>query len=255
MNKDKIRELVDRAYAKEKSITVITYYLSNYGEHLLNGIGERLLELFNRRDIGDIVYTAVKELVMNAAKANLKRVLMSDYGLDPEDPDGHQKLMALFKENIRETRIKTFRDKFKERCMPIVIRLEYKRDEVLTIKVKNAFSLMPHEEKRVREKFKLSQKYSNLMEYYMDHGDDTEGAGMGITLVEILLSQSGMDRHLFTIYTDHRLDQTIARVEIPLSPDYVPIRLRHAEDLNESRIRVEDIRQPAPALVFDQLAV
>lgn len=51
----------------------------------------------------------------------------------------------------------------------------------------------------------------------MEHGDSTEGAGMGITMVEILLSQSGFDRRLLSIYSSERKKETVARVEVHLS--------------------------------------
>ena len=47
---------------------------------------------------------------------------------------------------------------------------------------------------------------------------------MGITMVEILLAQSGLDRHLFTIYSSQVKKETVAKLEIPIHPDYVPER-------------------------------
>lgn len=242
LTKKQIHEIVDKAFDKELPITVITYYLSNYGEMLLNAIGERLLERFERPDLGDIMYTAVKELVMNAAKANLKRALIKQHNLEPEDDADHSVLMKLFKENIRESQIKKFRKYFKSNNMPITVNFTFNNHDALCIKVKNAFGLLPHEEKRVREKFRQSMKYNDLMEYYLDHGDETEGAGMGITLVEILLGQSGFDRHLFTIYTNVKDDQTIARVEIPLSENYIPQRLRFKQEIELTNVHPDELR-------------
>ena len=244
LTKKQIQDMVDSAFDTNRSITVITYYLSNYGEMIVNTIGERLLQRFDRLDLGDIMYTAIKELVMNAAKANLKRALINIHNLDPEKKEEDYKLlMKLFKENIREVQIRKFRHHFKKNNMPITINFSFKQNEVLYIKVKNAFGLLPHEETRIREKFDLSTKYSDLMEYYMDHGDETEGAGMGITLVEILLGQSGFDRHLFTIYTDRKEKQTIARVEIPLSGSYLPKRLQFHQELQNQNVAPEILRK------------
>ncbi|EMJ91756.1 hypothetical protein LEP1GSC198_1351 [Leptospira kirschneri str. JB] len=66
----------------------------------------------------------------------------------------------------------------------------------------------------------------------MKFGDSTEGAGLGITMVEILVAQSGFDRHLFTIYSKKGVSQTVARVEIPLKEDYIPKRLKFAKEQN-----------------------
>lgn len=66
----------------------------------------------------------------------------------------------------------------------------------------------------------------------MKFGDSTEGAGLGITMVEILVAQSGFDRHLFTIYSKKGVSQTVAKVEIPLKKDYIPRRVRFARERN-----------------------
>jgi len=84
--------------------------------------------------------------------------------------------------------------------------------------------LLQKEEERIREKFIKAKKYDNLFEFYVDHGDNTEGAGMGITMVEILLAQSGFDRHIFTIYSSKIKRETVAKVELPMHPEHVPIR-------------------------------
>ncbi len=45
---------------------------------------------------------------------------------------------------------------------------------------------------------------------------------MGITMVEILLSQSGFDRRLFSIYSSERIQETVARVDVPLGQVNLP---------------------------------
>ena len=66
---------------------------------------------------------------------------------------------------------------------------------------------------------------------------------MGITLVEILLGQSGFDRHLFTIHSDPNDEQTIAKVEIPLSDEHVPQRLRFKQELLKNNTTPEELRK------------
>lgn len=85
------------------------------------------------------------------------------------------------------------------------------------LEIRNNFPLIPVEAERIKEKFLHAKKYDNLFEFFMEHGDNTEGAGMGITMVEILLSQSGFDRRLFSIYSSEKKNETIARVEVPLN--------------------------------------
>jgi hypothetical protein len=49
----------------------------------------------------------------------------------------------------------------------------------------------------------------------MDNADDTEGYGMGIALIVILLKSEKLDPNLFTIVTAP--DTTTARIKIPIT--------------------------------------
>lgn len=68
-------------------------------------------------------------------------------------------------------------------------------------------------------------RYDDIAQFYMEGGDSSEGAGMGIVLVTMMLKAQEIDPHLFTIRSDYR-EKTLARVEFPLSPDYQPNRQR-----------------------------
>ena len=58
----------------------------------------------------------------------------------------------------------------------------------------------------------------------IEFGDDTEGAGMGLTMVGILLDKSGIDKHAFSLYSSSKYRETIAKLEIPLSGSYISKR-------------------------------
>jgi hypothetical protein len=76
----------------------------------------------------------------------------------------------------------------------------------------------------------------------MEHGDETEGAGMGITMVGILLDQSGIDKHAFSLYSSKKYNETIAKLEIPLTKDYVPKRNAFDKELNKHQVERDQLR-------------
>jgi hypothetical protein len=69
---------------------------------------------------------------------------------------------------------------------------------------------------------KKSMSYNDIAEFYMDNMDNTEGAGLGIALIMIMMKSEGLDPALFRIGTLE--DRTIARVEIPFNAEYVSKR-------------------------------
>lgn len=235
-------ETIDRAVNEGRTISLVTWILSDYGEFLLHHIAATILQRFGRSELLDMIYPAAKELVINATKANMKRVFFAEQGLDATNPDEYDQAMSQFKEKLTESMILNHRQDFKERDYKVTVTFYY-NDHVLNIKVKNNFPLLPREEERIREKFKRARSFTSLLDFYMAHGDDTEGAGLGITMVGILLDESGIDRHAFTVFEKPGYSETAARLEIPLHPDYIPRRKQFELELQRTGKSVEELRR------------
>ena len=235
------RETIREAVQDEKVISVVTYYLSDYGENVLNLIAREILEKYGRMDLHDIVYTSAKELVINGTKANLKRAIFRDQGLNITDPGDYERGMSMFKENLNEENIKQFRHKFREMNYPVTATFYYK-PQVLNIKVKNNFTLISQEQDRIRTKFAQAGSFTSLLDFFMEHGDETEGAGLGLTMVGILLDETGIDRHAFTLYSNDKYNETAARLEIPLSQEYIPRRQQFERELEASGLSRDEFR-------------
>jgi len=239
---DEVQQIVGDSLSRDAAISVQTYYLSDYGEKVLNIVTAAILNKYNRSDLLDIVYTSTKELVINATKSNLKRVLFAKIGLDLHNPRHYEQGMAQFKEELKEENIRKYKGLFREHKFTVTVTFYYSAS-VLNIKIRNNTTLIPQEEDRIREKFKKAVSYANLFDFYLEHGDDTEGAGMGLTLVGILLNQSGIDKHQFTLYSNPHYNETTARIEIPLTADYIPRRELFERELRESGVSRDEFRQ------------
>lgn len=226
---------------KRKVLSLVTYCMSDYGEDVLKLLAGGILKSYNRMDLYDIVYTAAKELVINATKANLKRALFRKLALNLDDQSQYEAGMNYFRSQLTEEKLKSYRQTFKDMNLPVVCTFYYSPD-VVHIKVKNNFPLHHAEEKRIRDKFRSATSFTSLLDFFMEHGDDTEGAGLGLTMVGILLDQSGVDRHAFTLYSSEKYGETVARLEIPLSDDYISKRKVFELELKDKRLTADSLR-------------
>ena len=233
---------VDEAVSTGTSINFITHVLGDSGEAKLKYIFTKVLEKYSRTELMELLYTSAKELIVNSTKAAIKRIVFEENNLEAGDEQKYELLMHQFKENLTDRKFPFYKEKMKEKGYRVSVKIAYNKDRIL-LRIINNFPLLPKEEKRIREKFIKAKKYDNLFEFYMDHGDNTEGAGMGITLVEIMLVQSGYDRHLFTISSNSYSSETIAKVEIPLSEDYKPFRVVFNEKLSSGLPREEILKE------------
>lgn len=222
---------VDSAISREIPISLITYVLTPKGEKKLKYIIQGILTRYDRLDLTELLYTSSKELIVNATKAAIKRILFKESKLNIESLDDYSRGMESFHSSLSDKKFPFYREKMKEHDLTIKVTFFFNEHRII-LKILNNFQLTDQEEKRVREKFRISRDFDNLFEFFMKFGDSTEGAGLGITMVEILVAQSGFDRHLFTIYSKKGISQTVARVEIPLREDYIPRRLKFARGQN-----------------------
>ncbi len=214
----KIEENLRTVITHGKTIRLISYAMSSYVEKVMDKAITFILDKYDKPDLKTIVYTCTKELVINGTKANIKRIFFEEQGLDINNDEDYAKGMALYKDMMKEEITLEYGKKSKLRGLFVKISFVYDKD-VLKVEVLNNTHITDQEEKRLRDKFALIMQYTDLMQYYMDHGDNTEGAGMGLALIMTLLMAQGIDPGFFRVGIAK--NETIARIEFPLDSSYV----------------------------------
>ncbi|AYV54507.1 hypothetical protein [Leptospira kmetyi] len=201
---------------------------SKLEKYVLRIITEILTKVGQTRYI-EMLYTITKEMSINGVKANQKRVFFEDEGLDIRNPEDYEKGITAFKAKFSEK----MADEYGKRCLArgisVKLNITYTNQGVV-VEVTNNTPVIEEEEERMREKMRKAMSYNDIAEFYMDNMDNTEGAGLGIALIMILLKSENIDPHLFRIMT--REHETIARVEIPFSEEYISIRSKELKENN-----------------------
>lgn len=227
---------------ERRKLLIKSYLLREEGEEKLERILHRVMQACGRPDLMGPAYACMRELVQNAAKANLKRLVFEEQGLNPHDEEQYQSGLDAFRKSLASRRIQHYRPILHERDVPFYVRIRWDHS-VLLLQVDNHYSMLPVEENRIREKFMHSSGMDNLYEFFMTYGDSTEGAGMGIAMVQILLRQANMDIHNFTIFSDTGKNRTTARILMPLTAEYQTPRVRFALACERQGISPEEMRK------------
>ena len=227
MLEESLSKQIHEAIDEGQPIKVRVYALLAKTEEELNLIVTRILRRFGRENLVGAVYTCVKELALNGAKANIKRILFLENQIDINSDVDYEKGMTLFRSRLNEKWILEYANKAKDQNYYVDVAFNF-NDERLIIEVENNSALSEKEDKRIREKFNKGSQYDNIAEFYMDTQDTTEGAGMGITLILMLLKAEGIDPHLFTLRSDYK-HRTVARIEFPFTKDYITGREKFDE--------------------------
>ncbi len=207
---------------RSKSFTMKFYVADKDVEKEVGNILRIIFEKFHRTEYVSVLVTCLMELIMNAAKANLKRVIFELNHLDIDDENIYLSNMLKFKNLLVESSYLKYFNDLKEHDYWIKVFFVY--DEVgVKIEVINNAHITRIEEKRIREKLCKAMQCKNITQFYMELGDELEGAGMGLALVVMLLRGIGIPPDLFRIGNINGRE-TMLRIEIPLCGHYSSVR-------------------------------
>jgi len=175
------------------------------------------------------LFTVILELVGNAVKANLKRVFFRENNFRFDEPESYRAGVDAFKADYENIRKDKYTQALEDLNLTVTVEVDLNNDRLLTY-VENNTVMVFEEEKRVRKKLADAMKSPELLDFYMNYGDEMEGGGIGLAMIIFLIKQMGFDPGHFRVF--HRSEKTIARLEFPLKADYVPIRSRYEKALN-----------------------
>ncbi|EPG74100.1 HDOD domain protein [Leptospira fainei serovar Hurstbridge str. BUT 6] len=181
-------------------------------DKLLNVLLDRYLVYLDAISLKESVFSILRESVMNAVKANSKRIFFSENNLNISDPEDYTKGMANFKkEMIRDKeRYAELLEKVKFHCL---ITMAFNRSSFL-MRVSNNAPIIAEELKRVENRIGKSREYNDLGEVFADHADDSEGAGLGLAMSLLMLKNEGIEGDCYKLKAEGAV--TSAYIKIPL---------------------------------------
>ncbi len=194
-------------------------YLSERIIVFINSLFAKVLPRMDQIFLLDTFITILREICINAVKANAKRVYFQKHNIDINDPEGYKKGIAMFKKNIvgKFDEIERYLNKSPYK---VIFTLK-KEDGGLSVQVVNNSPIHPQELERIRLRKEKAKMYEDFSEAYEEIYDDTEGAGLGIVLVGLLLKNSGIGIDNYRIDTDGKNTRSALLIPFHLKPEAV----------------------------------
>jgi hypothetical protein len=176
---------------------------------------ERVLEMFLRaagqERLKDYMAYCVWELAVNAQKANTKRVYFMDRGLDIDDPDDYKLGMVNFREDTLGN-ISHYMKILEEKGFYVRLIIQMKQN-VIHIEIRNNAVVTKAELLRIHDKLVHAGRYNSLEDALSQVLDNSEGAGLGLVILVLILKKIGLSEDCFDILATGQ--ETIARIVIP----------------------------------------
>jgi putative nucleotidyltransferase with HDIG domain len=212
MPKEVETERVIQAARSSIPLTVKTYTLPHDTEVYLEEILGVFLKELDQDRLKDPLAYCLRELAVNAKKANTKRVYFREKGLDILADNQYKEGMQTFKQETLDN-IGHFLELQKEAGLYIKVIFHSKAGR-LYLYVTNNTEITSNEQRRVWDRIARSRSFESMEEALATVIDDSEGAGLGIVILILMLKKIGLDEDAFDI--DARNGETVARIIIPM---------------------------------------
>ncbi|HBD92976.1 MAG: hypothetical protein A2015_01615 [Spirochaetes bacterium GWF1_31_7] len=198
---------------KAKPLILKDYQISRETEDYFISILEFYLKSIGKEKIFDHLSYCLRELINNGKKANTKRVFFNEEKLEISEPEQYEKGMKLFKTKTISN-IEYYLDLQEKKGLFVQVYYHIK-DPYLNIIISNNSTLQPQERERILSKITHAKTFNSIEDAFNTVLDDTEGAGLGIVIMILMLRKIGIFDKNFAIVQENNM--THVRIAVPLS--------------------------------------
>ena len=196
-------------------ISITTYTLPHDMEMYMGEILSLFLTELNQTHMIQYLTYSLNELVVNAKKANTKRIYFKEKNLNIFDLNDYNEGMKTFK-NDTLNNINYYLKLQKDAGLYVRLILQVKNNNI-KIEVRNNSKITPFEKERIQQKLEQAQQYESIQDALTTVLDDSEGAGLGLVILILMLEKIGMTKENFQTITNDT--ETITRNTLPLSEE------------------------------------
>ncbi len=217
-------------------LSITTYTLPHEIELYIGDVLGHFLSELNQERLKDYLVYCINELSTNAKKANTKRVYFKEKNLDINDPGDYEIGMKTFKEDTLSN-INYYLQLQKQAGLYVKVVMQVKNDDIV-IEIRNNSRMTKTEFKRVYDKIARSRQFSTLEEAFSQVLDDSEGAGLGLVIMILMLKKVGLDDDNYQVLVEN--NETITRILMPVN---LEVKRQISELTNEVIAHINELPQ------------
>lgn len=204
---------IKKAVEAEIPLSITTYTLPHEMELYQAEVLNAFLKELKQESLSEYLVYCLNELTTNAKKANTKRVYFKQKNLNINNVDDYEVGMQTFKSETLNN-INYYLKLQQEQKLYIKIIFQH-INNCIKIEIRNNSPITFFEYKRVHDKLARSQRYAAIDEAFSEVLDDTEGAGLGIVIMMLMLKKIGLNNDMIHFFCEN--EETIARICLPLN--------------------------------------
>lgn len=205
-------EKIKKATRMGVPLSITTYTLPHEIEIYIGDVLSCFLSELNQERLKDYLSYCINELTTNAKKANTKRVYFAEKKLNINDPRDYEMGMRTFKEETLSN-IGYYLQLQKEAGLYVKVVMQVKNKNIM-LDIRNNSEMTKTEFKRVFDKLARSRQFTTLEEALSQILDDSEGAGLGLVIMILMLKKVGLNDENYNVFVEN--GETITRITMPM---------------------------------------
>ena len=209
------KERISFAIQLHTPIEIVSYTLPREKEMYIQEVLSYFLAKCHQEHMTDSLGFCLGELLTNSKKANTKRVYFEEQKLDINDEMNYQQGMITFKNDMLSN-LPHYLELQKNKGLYIKLILQL-NDEGIKIEIRNNSLLTKSEKKRILEKLRVAAKYEEPQQVVSLMVDQTEGAGLGIIIIILMLRKIGLSRDNYKVFCTEK--ETVTQMLLPLNKE------------------------------------
>ncbi|MBQ4378954.1 MAG: HDOD domain-containing protein [Treponema sp.] len=194
-------------------LSITTYTLPREMSEYMEQVLSAFLNELGQQHMENYLKYCLNELVTNAKKANTKRIFFREKKLDLFNDDDYARGMKNFKEETLNN-IRYYLGLQKQSGLYVKLILQTRNNRI-KIEVRNNSELTFREYKRMHDKLSRAQQYTSVDQAMSQIIDQSEGAGLGIIIMILMLEKIGLTEENFQILCEN--GETITRIILPIN--------------------------------------
>lgn len=194
-------------------LVITTYTLPHEMEVYMSDVLTAFLTELEQGQMVEQLNYCLNELMTNAKKANTKRIYFQQKNLDITNANDYEEGLKTFKTDTLNN-INYYLQLQKKAGLYVKMILQVRNNKI-KIEIRNNSSLTIFEYKRIHDKLSRAQQYNSLEDAFAQILDDSEGAGLGLIIMILMLEKIGLEEECFQTICEN--GETITRIILPLS--------------------------------------
>jgi HD-like signal output (HDOD) protein len=205
--------------SKIENTTMQWTFITNLNYMQISSYLQGLFLKLEKPYLSETVFMILKELLMNANRANSKKIFLETNSIDTSNPTEYSRAIQMFKSEI-VSNWESLKGGTTNSNYNVQLSIQAK-DKSISFSVSNNTPLLPIERERISIRIQKSDLYKTVIDAYKDMGDTSESAGLGIVMSILLLRNIGLDKNNLYLVSDEK--STTFELEIPL--EIVPLEI------------------------------